>query len=167
MEDRRAVRRRHLKEDKEILLAYLFGSQAEGTAGPQSDYDIALLVRQPSLALQARLAHEIGIILGKDRADVVFLNRAPVELAYAVIVQGQLLCQRSVAERVEFEAKVLSLYADYLPILRRQREEILQDVGKEARVQRYREALGRTERTLAAMRTNPRTGARLERGDRV
>jgi len=156
MEDRRAVRRRHLKEDKEILLAYLFGSQAEGTAGPQSDYDIALLVRQPSLALQARLAHEIGIILGTDRVDVVLLNRAPVELAYAVIVQGQLLCQRSVAERVEFEAKVLSLYADYLPILRRQREEILEDVGKEARVQRYREALGRTERTLAEIRAAQR-----------
>ena len=154
MEDRRAVRRRHLKEDKEILLAYLFGSQADGTAGPQSDYDIALLVRQPSLALQARLAHEIGIILGTGRVDVVSLNRAPVELAYAVIVQGQLLYQRSVAERVEFEAKVLSLYADYLPILRRQRKEILEDVGKEARVQRYREALGRTERTLAAIRTN-------------
>jgi len=152
MEDRRAVRRRHLKEDKEILLAYLFGSQADGTAGPQSDYDIALLVRQPSLALQARLAHEIGIILGTDRVDVVLLNRAPVELAYAVIAQGQLLYQRSVAERVEFEAKVLSLYADYLPILRRQREEILKDVGKEARVQRHREALGRTERTLAEIR---------------
>jgi len=156
MEDRRAVRRRHLKEDKEILLAYLFGSQADGTAGPQSDYDIALLVRQPSLALQARLAHEIGIILGTGRVDVVSLNQAPVELAYAVIVQGQLLSQRSVAERVEFEAKVLSLYADYLPILRRQREEILEDVGKEARVQRYREALGRTERTLAEIRAAQR-----------
>jgi predicted nucleotidyltransferase len=158
---------RYLSGAEEILLAYLFGSQADGTAGPQSDYDIALLVRQPSPALQARLAHEIGIILGTDWVDVVLLNRAPVELAYAVIVQGQLLYQRSVAERVEFEAKVLSLYADYLPILRRQREEILQDVGKEARVQRHREAFGRTERTLAAMRTNPRTGARLERGDRV
>jgi predicted nucleotidyltransferase len=158
---------RRFASDEHVILAYLFGSQANGTAGPQSDYDIALLVRQPSLTLQARLAHEIGIILGTDRVDVVFLNRAPVELAYAVIVQGQLLYQRSVAERVEFEAKVLSLYADYLPILRRQREEILQDVGKEARVQRHREAFGRTERTLAAMRTNPRTGARLERGDRV
>jgi predicted nucleotidyltransferase len=143
---------RYLSGAEEILLAYLFGSQADGTAGPQSDYYIALLVRQPSLALQARLAHEIGIILGTDRVDVVLLNRAPVELAYAVIVQGQLLYQRSVAERVEFEAKVLSLYADYLPILRRQREEILEDAGKEARVQRYREALGRTERTLAEIR---------------
>ncbi|MBO9369895.1 MAG: nucleotidyltransferase domain-containing protein, partial [Chloroflexi bacterium] len=39
---------RYLSGAEEILLAYLFGSQAEGTAGPQSDYDIALLVRQPS-----------------------------------------------------------------------------------------------------------------------
>jgi len=140
--------------EEQIPLAYLFGSQADGTAGPQSDYDIVLLVRQPSLALQARLAHEIGAILGTDRVDVVFLNRAPVELAYAVIAQGQLLHQRSVAERVEFEARVLSLYADYLSFLCRQQEEILQDIGKEARVQRYREALGRTERTLAAIRTN-------------
>jgi len=144
----------YLAYEEQVLLAYLFGSQADGSAGPQSDYDIALLVRQPSLALQARLAHEIGTILGTDRVDVVFLNRAPVELAYAVIAQGELLYQRSVAERVEFEAKVLSLYADYLPILRRQREEILKDVGKETRIQRYREALGRTERTLAGMRTN-------------
>jgi hypothetical protein len=75
-----------------------------------------------------------------------------VELAYAVIAQGQLLYQRSAAERVEFEAKVLSLYADSLPILRRQREEILKDVGKETRIQRYREALGRTEQTLAEIR---------------
>jgi len=144
--------REHLGRGDEVILAYLFGSQAEGTVGPQSDYDIALLVRRPSLALQARLAHEIGLILGTNRVDVVFLNRAPVELAYAVIAQGRLLYQRSVAERVEFEAKVLSLYGDYLPVLRCQREEILKDVGKETRVQRYREALGRTERTLAEIR---------------
>ena len=158
MEDRRAVLQRYLGKENQILLAYLFGSQADGTAGPQSDYDIGLLVRQPSLALQARLAHEIGIILGTDRVDVVFLNRAPVELAYAVIAQGQLLYQRSVAERVEFEAKVLSLYGDYLPILRRQREEILKDVGKETQIQRYREALGRTARTLAEIRANQPEG---------
>jgi len=71
---------RRFASDEHVILAYLFGSQADGTAGPQSDYDIALLVRQPSLALQARLAHEIGIILGTDRVDVVLLNRALVEL---------------------------------------------------------------------------------------
>lgn len=142
----------YLAGEEEVVLAYLFGSRATGTAGPQSDYDIALLVRNPSLDLQARLAHEIGAVLEAGRVDMVFLNRAPVELAYAVIAQGRLLYERSVAERVEFEAKVMSLYGDYLPILRRQREEILRGEGDEAGIQRYREALGRTERTLAALR---------------
>lgn len=143
----------YLAASEDVLLAYLFGSQAAGTAGPQSDYDVALLVRNPSLDMQARLAHEIGAILGTDQVDVVFLNRAPVELAYAVIAQGRLLYERSVAERVEFEAKVLSMYADYLPILRRQREEILKGEKYEDGIQRYREALRRTERTLAEIRT--------------
>ncbi|MEM2446631.1 MAG: nucleotidyltransferase domain-containing protein [Candidatus Bathyarchaeia archaeon] len=135
-----------------VLLAYLFDSQATGTAGPQSDYVVALLVHNPSLDLQACLAHEIGAILGMDQVDVVFLNWVPVELAYAVIAQGRLLYEWSVAERVEFEAKVLGMYADYLPILRRQQEEILKGEGYEAGIQRYREALRQTERTLAEIR---------------
>ncbi|MGB9774906.1 MAG: nucleotidyltransferase domain-containing protein [Anaerolineae bacterium] len=36
---------RYLVGTREVLLAYLFGSQADGTAGPQSDCDIALLGR--------------------------------------------------------------------------------------------------------------------------
>jgi predicted nucleotidyltransferase len=152
MHDRMQVLAQYLADIGETILAYLFGSQVTGTAGPQSDHDIALLVRSPSLDLQARLAHEIRVILGTDRVDVVFLNRAPVELAYAAIAQGRLLYERSVADRVEFEAKVMSLYADYLPVLRRQREEILRSEGNEAGIQRHREALRRTERTLAEIR---------------
>lgn len=58
--------------------------------------------------------------------DIVLLNRASVELAYAVIAQRRLLYSRSIAEQVGFEAKVLSLYVDDLPILRRQRQEIIE-----------------------------------------
>ncbi|MGB9872769.1 MAG: nucleotidyltransferase domain-containing protein, partial [Anaerolineae bacterium] len=29
--------RRYFASEKQVLLAYLFGSQADGTAGPQSD----------------------------------------------------------------------------------------------------------------------------------
>ncbi|MCX7680605.1 MAG: nucleotidyltransferase domain-containing protein [Anaerolineae bacterium] len=147
---------RYLTEQSEVILAYLFGSQADGSADPQSDYDIAVLVRDPSLELWARLAHEIATVLETERVDLVLLNQAPVELAYAVIAQGRLLYERSVAERVEFEAKVLSLYGDYLPMLRRQREEILKGEGHEAGVRRYREAFGRTERTLETLRAAQR-----------
>jgi hypothetical protein len=46
----------------------------------------------------------------------------------------------------------MSLYGDYLPILREQRRNILEDTGYDTRIQRYRAALGRTERTLREIR---------------
>ena len=79
---------------------------------------------------------------------MVLLNRAPVELAYAVVAQGTLLVEQDAATRIEYEADVLSRYADYLPVLRAQREDILKGGEHVRRVQRYRAALGRTGRSL-------------------
>jgi hypothetical protein len=54
--------------------------------------------------------------------------------------------------RVEFEASTLSRHGDYLPILRRQRKEILEERNYEAGIQRYRTALGQTQRLLKEIR---------------
>ena len=135
---------------KGVRLVYLFGSQVGGSPGPMSDYDLGVLL-DPAVDgrhVQARLAHEIACALGTDRVDVVLLNQAPIELAYAVMAEGTLLYEQDVATRVEYEANVLSRYGDYLPVLRAQRRDILQGEDHAHRVQRYRVALGRTERTL-------------------
>jgi predicted nucleotidyltransferase len=133
-----------------VCLVYLFGSQVEGNVGPMSDYDLALLVDRAvdGRRVQARLAHELARALHTDRVDVVLLNRASIELAYAIVAQGKLLYEQDVATRVEYEATVLSRYGDYLPVLRTQREDILRGEDHDRRVRRYRAALGRTERTL-------------------
>lgn len=144
----------YLASEPKVSLAYLFGSQADGTVGPLSDYDLGVLVERPSAELRYRLCHNAGRLMDTGRVDLVLLNEAPVELAYAVIAQGRLLYQRNLAARVEFEASVLSRYGDYVPILRQQRQDILQGKRHETRVHRYREALGRTERTLAAIRAS-------------
>jgi hypothetical protein len=75
-------------------------------------------------------------------ADVVLLNRAALELAYAMIAQGKVLYERDLATRVEYEATILSRYGDMLPVLRAQREDILRGDDHEDRVRRYRAALG-------------------------
>ena len=138
-----------------IILAYLFGSQLEGNVGPLSDTDVALLLDKPdetgSVRNQVRSA--MASAVHHQRVDVVCLNAAPVELAYAVMASGELIYQRDDYTRVEYEAKVMSLYCDYLPVLRAQRSDLLRGGEREARVQRYREALGRTERTLSAFRS--------------
>jgi predicted nucleotidyltransferase len=133
-----------------VCLVYLFGSRVEGNLGPMSDYDLAILVDRAvdGRPIQARLAHELAHALQTDRVDVVLLNCAPIELAYAIIAQGEPLYERDVATRVEYEATVLSRYGDFLPVLRAQRDDILRGDDHDRRVRRYRAALGRTERTL-------------------
>ena len=137
-----------------VVLAYLFGSQVEGNVGPLSDIDIALLLDKADEAdpIFGELRSGIASAVGREQeVDVVVLNRAPVELAYAVIAQGALVHEPDAYSRVEYEAKIMSLYCDYLPVLRSQRADLLKGDQHESRVQRYREALGRTERTLGAL----------------
>jgi predicted nucleotidyltransferase len=138
----------------EIQLVYLFGSQVTGNLGPASDYDFGVFLDSAAAwpQIRAELGHRLAQTLDTGRIDLVLLNRAPIELAFAVIAQGELLFERDVATRVEYEARVMSLYGDYLPILREQRRDILEDKGYDTRVQRYRAALGRTERTLREIR---------------
>jgi predicted nucleotidyltransferase len=144
--------RDYLAQDPGVLLAYLFGSQAMEKSGPMSDYEFGLLVKSPSAEVRYHLGHKLAKILKTDRVDIVFLNQAPVELAYAIIAQGQLIYQRDLADRVETEAQIMSRYGDYLPVLRAQRHDILRGDQDETGIQRYRAAFRRTERTLAAIR---------------
>jgi uncharacterized protein len=145
-----------LLNDANVRLAYLFGSQASGKTGPLSDVDLGILfsenvdIQQVSSEMASRISK---VVHGKS-VDIVSLNKAPVELAYAVIVQGVCIYRVSEAERVEFEAQVLSKYGDYLPVLRAMRRDILEGERHGQRVQRYREALGRTERTLSQIRAS-------------
>ena len=142
----------------DVRLVYLFGSQVSGTTGPLSDIDLAVLLAREASAIHvfAQLEHLFSLALEGQAVDVVILNQAPIELAYAVIAQGRIIYQRSIAERVEYEAEVMSRYGDFLPFLRAQRQDIVKGTGNERRVQRYREALRRTQRALGASGAAPR-----------
>ncbi len=142
----------------QIQLIYLFGSQVRGDAGPLSDIDLATFIDdgiergKPTIRLRSEIEHEIAIALETDRIDLVLLNEAPVELAFHAVADGIRLYERSVADRVEYEAYVMSRYGDYLPTLRKQRDEILHgDEAFQKRVHRHREAIGRTKRTLGTL----------------
>ena len=149
-EDLRRLAGGILSNQPEVLLAYLFGSRVDGDVGPLSDYDFGVLFDRAvdRAKARARLASALAAALGTDRIDVVSLRDAPVELAYAVISEGEVLYERDVEARVEYEADTMSRYFDYLPVLRSQRRDILRGGDHAARAQRNREALGRTERTL-------------------
>jgi predicted nucleotidyltransferase len=137
-----------------ISLAYLFGSQVTGDVGPMSDYDFGILV-DPDVdlaSLRARVMHELTLVLGTDRVDIVPLNQAPLALAHAIMAEGVVLYQRDTATRVEYEAEVMSRYGDYLPVMRSMNADIVRGDRNTKRIQRYREALRRTERTLSEIK---------------
>ncbi len=112
-----------------------------------SETDGAVLLQHgtDSFALQ----HEACKALDIDKVDLVLLDRVPIELAWRVIAREKLLFARSQYVQVEYEANVRSRYGDYLPVLRAQREDILQRRNRDRRAEWVRAALKRTERTLA------------------
>jgi len=153
----------------DVRLVYLFGSRAKALSGessshdrdlgPLSDYDFGIVTEfkneEEATITHARLfklQSKFARLLDSE-VDVLQLNSAPIELQYNVIASGILLFEKSTEEKVEYEARVLSRYGDYLPVLRRQRDEIIQGGSDEARVQRYREAFGKTEQLLEQART--------------
>jgi predicted nucleotidyltransferase len=142
------------QEIPSIRLIYLFGSRVDGSIGPMSDVDLAVLLEHGAYTfdLQALIHHRLQQMIDEAPVDLIVLNRAPIELAYAVIAEGTILYEQNLLTRVEYEAQVMSRYGDYLPVLRAQRRDILEGGRGAKRVQRYRAALRRTERTLDELR---------------
>ena len=121
----------------EVVLAYLFGSQAEGKAGPLSDVDIAVLLgsqvdRERWFQVQLDLMGELTSLFHRNDVDVVILNQATPVLAHEVVRFGQVLYEAQPGTRGDFEMSVLRRYADTEPLRRLQDRRLLE------RVEEYR-----------------------------
>jgi predicted nucleotidyltransferase len=122
-----------------VVLAYLFGSQAEGKAGPISDVDIAVLLgpqvdREQWFQVQLDLIGELTSLFHRNDVDVVILNEATPVLAYEVVRSGRVLCEAEPGTRVDYEVTALRRYADTKPLRRLQDRRLLE------RVEEYRRA---------------------------
>lgn len=109
-----------LEARRDVLVAYLFGSVARGKAGPLSDVDVAVLLAEDGDPFTAFLevAEEVARIVGPERADVVFLNEAPVALAYRVLRDGRLILCRDEEARIEHRVRTVLAYPDMEPFFR-------------------------------------------------
>lgn len=104
-----------LEREPDVLVAYLFGSQARAAAGPLSDVDVAVLLDQPRAGRVGELVDAVADVTGSERADVVVLNHAPVSLAYRVLRDGVLLVERDRAARVRHWVRTVDRYLDMVP----------------------------------------------------
>ncbi len=109
-----------------VLLAYLYGSQSDGSATPLSDVDVAILTEQ-RLTPRDRLDRELTLEIELAKRcpgdfDVRNLNQATLEVQGRVVQTGRLLYVKDEPTRVEFEANVRDRYFDFLPVIRQHRE---------------------------------------------
>ena len=105
-----------------VALAYLYGSQATGSATPLSDVDIAvvtdtLLPPRERLRLELGLETELATRL-KRQVDVRIINTAPLAVKGKIVGNGALLFAREEAFRLDFETAVRDRYFDFLPVER-------------------------------------------------
>lgn len=109
-----------------LIALYRFGSQTKGTARPDSDVDLAVLARDPILAIRRfELAQDLAIQLHRD-VDLVDLRSASTVMRMQVVSTGTCLNAPNESARREFEMYVYSDYAR----LNEERRDILKRIAE-------------------------------------
>lgn len=113
-----------------LSAVYLFGSHAQGAAGPDSDLDLAFLAEGASVdpVTLWQLAGELADISGCP-VDLVDLRAASTVLQYQIITTGQRLWARD-TQAALYESFILSEKIE----LDTARAGLLSDIAKEGRV---------------------------------
>ncbi|MFQ6100703.1 MAG: nucleotidyltransferase domain-containing protein [Anaerolineae bacterium] len=117
-----------------VALAYLYGSQARGDAGPLSDVDVAVLF-DPEVPegerfdRVLRLIGELGSVFHRNDVYVVDLAGASPLLRHRIYYHGRVLYCADDAIRVCFETTALRDYVDTAPLRRIKRKYVLQHFG--------------------------------------
>lgn len=104
-----------LEPQADVAVAYLFGSRARGTARPNSDVDVAVLLDESADLHRRRL--DLMTTLGAE-VDLVILNDAPPALGYRVLRDGVVLVCHDNQARVEHWVRTVDRYLDTAPMRR-------------------------------------------------
>ena len=102
---------------------YLYGSRAVGRAGPESDYDFALIAPAP-IGRGELDGIRGGLIDLLGDVDCVDMRRIPLTLAAQVLESGVVLMPGDEDERAKLETRLMSMYA----ALNEEREGIIVDI---------------------------------------
>jgi len=121
-----------------VMLAYLFGSAAEGTALPSSDVDIALVLEPKCdisaydrMKMEFDIAAEVEARCKIKEADVRSINSAPLTVKGMILTEGILLYSRDEEFRVDYETHYRKLYFDFLPVATMMRDAFFRQLKEE------------------------------------
>jgi len=111
-------------EKYNVQTAYLFGSRADGSAYPDSDYDIACLFDnydsiRKDYDFVISLQMELEEALAPVKIDLVILNKASIIMRFNIIKHGVILYCNDDDKRTDFEDIVIRDYLDFKPFIDR------------------------------------------------
>ncbi|WP_163647940.1 nucleotidyltransferase domain-containing protein [Modicisalibacter sp. 'Wilcox'] len=104
--------------DDDIAVLWLYGSRAKGTAGADSDYDLAVAFHHfEKDALERRLRPQLlaqtwqdELGLAEDQLSIVDINLAPLPLAHAIIRTGRVLLASDKLRLIREEQRITSMW---------------------------------------------------------
>jgi len=115
-----------LREQPDIIAAYLFGSRATQRIHPRSDVDIAVLLDEAALPQEKGwggplMSRRLDLIAEAEsfadcEVDLITLNNAPPLLSFEVLRKGRLLYEGNRSGRIEFEVRAGKIYNDLQPM---------------------------------------------------
>ena len=109
-------------KNEPVDAVYLFGSQAEGTATKDSDYDIAVVFQKKltsSERFEARMRYisALDAIFGDRKSEVVDFEALPTKYKYHVIAPRKMIYNNNRDRIVDLEVSTTRHYLDMKPYL--------------------------------------------------
>lgn len=126
------IRRIILKAIPDVLAVYLFGSRADGTFNPNSDFDLGILLPRNNLIDDRALFYlqqDISSSINHD-VDLICLNNATLVMQFLITSNGILLFEKDKAEILKFETLVLSMYQRF----NEERRGILEEIHSSGKI---------------------------------
>jgi len=103
-----------LRNEAQIIAAFLFGSYATRYQTSFSDVDLALLTKKPtSLEEELAIFTTISDILQEDDVNIVFLRKTNLSMQYKILSTGRLLYCRDQIFLADFQEGVTKLFCDF------------------------------------------------------
>jgi predicted nucleotidyltransferase len=111
-------------EEEQVSFAYLFGSQANGTAIKNSDVDIAVMFNKDigeneRFKGRLKLMSKMPKIFSGKKVEVVSLNDIrDILFKFAIVQPGKIIFKKDYSALLDFDLRTTNDYYDFKPFLK-------------------------------------------------
>ena len=114
------------ERDPDVLAVILFGSQARGTAGPESDVDVCLVLEAGAPARLEMSHKRLDYVAGSD-LDIKIFQQLPLYIRSRVLKEGRVLSVRDEDRLYDLAFRTARAFEDFRPYYQRYLDTVARD----------------------------------------